>query len=262
MSRIVHKSTEWIYRGLWKVLVDFFRVPREAPDLPAAPGETVLRFGPGEGWLRYLKAIFWIVLLVTDIGLTAGYIAICIACIVGGIWWLALLLFPIAAIIIVAPDIVAYVGIHLKYDTTWYVMSERSMRIRRGIWSIHETTITYENVQNVKVQQGPLQRYFGIANLIVETAGGGGSAPGGGKHAGGGGMHAGVIEGIDNAVELRDRILTRLRASKSAGLGDEDHARDEHDLGAPAAAAGMGFSPQHVAALREIREAIRALRAA
>ena len=31
MHQIVHKSTEWIYRGIWKVLVDLFRVPREAP---------------------------------------------------------------------------------------------------------------------------------------------------------------------------------------------------------------------------------------
>lgn len=256
MSRIVHQSTEWIYRGIWKVLVDLFRVPREPPELPAREGETVLRFGPGEGWLRYLKAVFWIVLLITDIAFTAIYIGICIACIAGGIWWLAVLLFPVAAFIIVAPDIVAYVAIHLKYDTTWYVMSERSMRIRRGIWAIHETTITYENVQNVKVQQGPLQRYFGIANLIVETAGGGGGAPGGGKHGGGGGMHVGIIEGIGNAAELRDRILAKLRASKTAGLGDDDghHAHDERP--------GQAFSQQHVDALRAIRDEIRGLRAA
>ena len=48
-------------------------------------------------------------------------------------------------------------------------------RIRRGIWIIHETTITFENVQNVVVQQGPLQRWYGIANVLIETAGGGGS---------------------------------------------------------------------------------------
>ena len=75
--------------------------------------------------------------------------------------------------ILVAPDVIAYVAIHLRYDTTWYVLTDRSLRIRRGIWIIHETTISFENVQNVEVRQGPLQRYFGIADVIVQTAGGG-----------------------------------------------------------------------------------------
>ena len=65
-------------------------------------------------------------------------------------------------------------AMHLRYDTTWYVLTNRSLRIRRGIWMIHETTITYENVQNVSVNQGPLQRIFGIADVLVQTAGGGG----------------------------------------------------------------------------------------
>jgi uncharacterized membrane protein YdbT with pleckstrin-like domain len=44
----------------------------------------------------------------------------------------------------------AYIAIHLRYDTTWYVHGDRSLRIRRGIWVIHETTLTFENIQNVK----------------------------------------------------------------------------------------------------------------
>jgi uncharacterized membrane protein YdbT with pleckstrin-like domain len=77
--------------------------------------------------------------------------------------------------VLIAPDVIAYVGLHLRYDTTWYVFTDRSLRIRRGIWVIHETTITFENVQNVAVAQGPVQRYFGIADVIVQTAGGGAS---------------------------------------------------------------------------------------
>ena len=74
-------------------------------------------------------------------------------------------------------------ALHLRFDTTWYVMTERSLRIRRGIWVIREMTITFENVQNVKVQQGPLQRFFGISSLVVETAGGGSAEPGKGHAA-------------------------------------------------------------------------------
>jgi membrane protein YdbS with pleckstrin-like domain len=78
-----------------------------------------------------------------------------------------------ALVVIVLPDIIAYVAIHLRYDTTWYVLSSRSLRIRRGVWVIHETTLTFENIQNVSVDSGPLEQWFGIANVMVDTAGGG-----------------------------------------------------------------------------------------
>ena len=75
---------------------------------------------------------------------------------------------------------------------------------------IRETTITFENVQNVSMRQGPLQRLFGIANVIVETAGGGQAQEGssGGQAAS---AHLGLIEGIDDADRIRDLILQRLR---------------------------------------------------
>src|SRR5690606_13139102 len=108
------------------------------------------------------------------------------------------------------PDVVAYVAIHVRYDTTWYVMTDRSLRIRRGVWIIHETTITFENVQNVRVEQGPVQRHFGIANVVVETAG----APKLSQHGqSGAGANQGVIEGVVDAAGIRDRILARLRQS-------------------------------------------------
>lgn len=244
MSRRVEEATEWIYRGVWRVIVDWLRVPAEPPTLPAHAAEYIASFQPAPGFLTYLKFWFWIVLALTDIAFTGAYIAAAIALWMADLWWIAVLLFPIAAFIIVAPDVVAYIAIHLRYDTTWYVMTDRSLRIRRGIWIIHETTITFENVQNLKVQQGPLQRHYGIANLVVETAGAGG------EHQGKGGVtNRGVIEGIANAHELRDRILLRMRQSKTAGLGDE----------AAASAAASTWTAQHLAVLREIRDEARAM---
>lgn len=256
MNRVVHKSTEWIYRGVWKVVVDWFRVPDQPPDLPVRNGEYIARFQPADGFLKYLNFLFWCVIGITDIPLTMGWVAGTIALCVADLWWVAAIIAPFAILIIVGPDIIAYVAFHLRYDTTWYVMTDRSLRIRRGIWIIHETTITFENVQNVKVQQGPVQRHFGIANLIVETAGGGSGGPHG-KGGGGTGGHVGIIEGVANAQELRDRILVRLRASKSAGLGDDDHAHGVHPL---TTAGGARFTESHIAALREIRDELRQIR--
>jgi membrane protein YdbS with pleckstrin-like domain len=250
MTGRAERAAEWMYHGLWRVLVGWFRVPKEPPTLPAREGEYLSSFRPAPGFLRYLKFWFWLVLLLVDLVLTAAYVAAAVALVIGGLWWVALLLLPVALFVIVVPDLFAYVAIHLRYDTTWYVMTDRSLRIRRGVMVIHETTITFENVQNLKLRQGPLQRHFGIADLVVETAGSGGAQ----GHQGTAGVsHRGVIEGIDNAPEIRERILSRMRQSRTAGLGDEEP---------PPAPSPATWTPAHLAALREIREEVRLMRAA
>jgi membrane protein YdbS with pleckstrin-like domain len=147
---------------------------------------------------------------------------------------------------------VAYIALQLRFDTTWYVMSGRSLRIRRGIWLIRETTITFENVQNVELKQGPLQRHFGFSNLVVQTAGGGG-APTRKGHAETN-PHEGLIEGLADATRIRDMIMSRVRRSRRAGLGDE-----HPEMSAPSGG-GVGWSPAHVEALRAIRDEVVALR--
>jgi membrane protein YdbS with pleckstrin-like domain len=242
MSRRAEHLTQWVYEGIWAVLARWFRVPQHPPSLPTPPGETGESFRPAPGFLQYMKFQFWILLILIDAAIAVGWLVILITAPGAGV-----LLAPIALAVAVVPDVIAYAAIHLRYDTTWYVMTDRSLRIRRGIWIIHETTITFENVQNVSVVQGPLQRWFGIANVRVDTAGGGGrsqEAPGGQSTA----AHRGLIEGIAEAPRIRDLILSRLRRSRSAGLGDE-RAEEE----------ARGFTPRHLAVLREIRDAVRSL---
>ncbi len=212
----VQQLSQWCYRGIWGVLTSWFRVPADQPQLPAVGSGQVHAFRPAAGFLKYLTFQFWIALLVIDIAILIAWIAITIA-----VPWLGLVLAIPALIIAVVPDIIAYLAIHLRYDTTWYAFNDRSLRIRRGIWIIHETTITFENVQNVSIQQGPLQRFFGIADIHVQTAGGGGGqAEKGGSMTG----HQGIIEGIDDPQKIRDLIMSQLKRSRSAGLGDEREA--------------------------------------
>jgi membrane protein YdbS with pleckstrin-like domain len=243
VSQHVERASRWIYQGVWAVLVNWFRVPDKPPSLPTHAGEAYESFQPSEGFLRYLKFQFWVWLTLLDGVILVVWIVIAIVSPLAG----AITALPALAIAVL-PDIVAYLAIHLRYDTTWYVMTGRSLRIRRGIWIIHETTITFENVQNVEVHQGPLQRWFGIADVLVTTAGGSHEKGGEGKGAATMTAHHGLIEGISHAAEVRDLILARLRHSRTAGLGDELHHT----------AASAGWTDAHLALLREIRDLARA----
>lgn len=242
---LTHQASRWMYRGIWGVLVRWFRVPSKPPTLPDSTG-AARAFQPSESFLRYLQTIFWVVMLLIDGAILLVWLSI--AANSPRTAWILAVPFLILAII---PDIIAYIAIHLRYDTTWYVMSDRSVRIRRGIWTISEVTVTYDNVQNVAITQGPLQRWFGFSNLEIETAGGGGGGAKGkaGAHPD---AHSARIEGIENAQAIRDLIMERVRLSRSAGLGDDaPHRESSAQTGA--------WTPQSLDVLREIREFARGL---
>lgn len=252
MSRPVDAAAAWIYRGVWASVVELFRVPPEPPTLPAA-GEVVRSLRPSHGYLRYLKCLFWVWLIPLDVAPIAVWIVTALA-----VPPLAAALVVPLVILVIVPDVIAYVAIHLRYDTTWYVLTDRSLRIRRGIWVIHETTISFENVQHVEVRQGPLQRVFGIADVVVQTAGGGGKAA---PTAHGGSSspsaHIGILQGLDDAEVVRDQVLEHVRRARSSGLGDEHPAAPPHMPHTPGQMSPL--SPAHVAVLREIRDSIRRL---
>lgn len=246
MSQHVDAAAAWIYRGVWASVVALFRVPPHPPTLPVV-GESVRSLRPAPGYLLCLKFFFWLLLIPGDLIPIAAWVAIAVPFPALGV----ALAVPFL-VLIVAPDVIAYIAIHLRYDTTWYVLTDRSLRIRRGILVIHETTISFENVQNVEVRQGPVQRYFGIADVIVQTAGGGGGGHGKGEASASPGAHVGMLQGLDDAGAVRDLILDRVRRTRSTGLGDERFSPPPS-----ASTIGPALSPMHLAVLREISEAAR-----
>ena len=117
---------------------------------------------------------------------------------------------------------ITYAIARLDYELRWYIVTDRSLRIRAGLAAVQETTMSFANVQQVEVSQGPLQRLLGIADVRVQSAGGGGGSSAHGEHSGGDSLHTGVFHGVDNANEIRDLVQDRLRAFRQAGLGDPD----------------------------------------
>lgn len=231
-----HPST-WIYEGIWGLLAGVFCVPRDAPKLPTIDAEAISSRKPSPKYISYL--MFPLGLALAAFAIPSITVSIILA-ITENAWFL---MATVAVVLFLGfVCVIGILAIHLRYDTMWYVFSDRSMRLRRGIWVIRESTITFENIQNVKVIQGPLQRWFGIADVVVETAGGGGSHA---QQGGGLGMHSGVIEGVADASAIRDSIMDHVRNVSTAGLGDE--------LLDPTTAR-RSWPASHIDVLREIRD--------
>ncbi len=119
----------------------------------------------------------------------------------------------------------SFLMLSLDYKYRWYMITDRSLRIREGVLKVQERTMTFSNVQNVSIKQGPVQRLFGISDLEVRTAGGGRSQGAGDAQQGlADNLHLGYFRGVANAAEIRDAILRHLRRLRTSGLGDPDDA--------------------------------------
>lgn len=146
--------------------------------------------------------------------------------------------------------VVTFAAVRLDYEQRWYIVTDRSLRLRSGIWNVQELTMSFANLQQVTVTQGPLQRLLGLANVHVQTAGGGGGKPNEENHES---LHTAEFHCVDNAPEIRDLILDRLRLFRATGLGDPD----DHE---PAPAVASAADTDTLAAARTLLVEAVALR--
>jgi len=155
---------------------------------------------------------------------------------------------------------ITYVTRRLDYELRWYLVTDRSLRLRHGVWVVWETTMSFANIQQVTVSQGPLQRVLGLANVKVDSAGGGT----GQKGQPGEDMHVGYFHSVTNADEIRDLIQDRLRHFRESGLGDPE----EKPTALPARSAPASSAPtssrdtELLLAARDLAAEARALRTA
>ena len=126
-----------------------------------------------------------------------------------------------------------------------YVLTERCVRIQEGIWNFREQTFTLANIQNLDVRQGPLQRLFGISDLVLRTAGGGEASreqPGQPPS-----LHEGSLKGLGDAAGVRNHILAQMKRYRDGGLGNPGDAQPQ------------GATPDLATAAREAAAAARSL---
>ncbi|MFN2508203.1 MAG: PH domain-containing protein [Chthoniobacterales bacterium] len=154
-------------------------------------------------------------------------------------------------VIILAQRLFALALVRLDFEKRWYLVTDRSLRVREGVMKIREMTITFANIQNISISQGPIQRLLGISDLRVDTAGGGAQTR---EKEGNENLHGVRFRGVNNAEEIRHLINARLRELKDSGLGDLEEI--------PLVAATPNTTGALAGPLRDILAEITALRQA
>ena len=127
--------------------------------------------------------------------------------------WLALEAVAVSVLLVSMP--ITYFLQRLNYEMRWYIVTDRSLRIRSGVVWLQEMTMTFANIQEIRLNANPIERLLGLANVEVRSAGGGGSheAPSSG--------HVAKFAGVDNAAFIRDLIVERLRVYRDSGVGEK-----------------------------------------
>lgn len=215
----------------WRdVVLKLFRVPPEPEPPPGSP-PRVFRAAPNYFKLRVIgfaltrllaiAGLLWAIYFVHWISSTHVPRLVVWMFRIGELFAWTAFLFEV---------LLGWTIVRLDYELRWYMLSDRAIRIREGIVTMREKTIALANVQNLAVRQGPLQRWLGIADVEVKTAGGGAKATDPHNKKGGGEpMHVAYFRGVDNAEEIRDLVREGVRMQRNTGLGDPDEHEHDHD---------------------------------
>ncbi|GAA4360203.1 PH domain-containing protein [Kangiella marina] len=67
--------------------------------------------------------------------------------------------------------LLGFVWARKSYQYTWYWLTEEGLYIQRGVLWRRKTLVPRNRIQHTDVAQGPLQRKYKLAKLVVYTAG-------------------------------------------------------------------------------------------
>ncbi|MFY2556089.1 PH domain-containing protein [Corallococcus terminator] len=242
-------------------LLRFLKVDPE----PQLPEGTVRVFRAAPQYLLYRRVLLGFKHVLAAAGAVVAWVFL------GRIFANVLRELPATALvtsILYAAEVVAWLGflvlvvpvsffvVRLDYELRWYALTDRSLRVREGVMSLREKTMTFANIQQVSIHQNPIQRVLGIADVKVETAGGGSGSRSSEadtdmqEH-----LHEARFRGVSNPEAIRDAIMDCVRRHRDTGLGEPSELATSPE---PADTA----IPSTLEAAHELLTEVRALRGA
>lgn len=227
---------EWMKNEVLRLV----RVPAQ-PHIPDGDGESVRVFNAGRNYFTWRLLLWGLGNSVVALGLLIGLVFSFhpkLSPLARSIWQ-ALDSIALGLFIVSLP--ITYFLQRLNYEMRWYIVTDRSLRIRSGVVFLKEITMTFANIQEIRVNANPIERFLGLANVVVRSAGGGDAGAHGESSSG----HLAEFAGVDNAEAIRDLLVERLRVYRDSGLGDKPVEARE---------------PLAVLAAREVLQETRALR--
>lgn len=191
------------------------RVP-PYPEPPEGSADSLQVFHAGRNYYKWCLLVWFASHLLALLGLVAAsvFVSLFFRKLPEWVQILTRLSETLAFLVFAASAIFTFFSQRLNYALRWYIVTDRSLRIRAGVVNMSELTMTFSNIQEIRVTAGPIQNLLKIADVEVQSAGGGGSGKGGG------GGHVARFEGVSNANTIRDLMVERLRHYRDSGLGD------------------------------------------
>jgi uncharacterized membrane protein YdbT with pleckstrin-like domain len=220
-----------MYKAFCDACERLLKIPAP-PEPPPGDEHTTKIFRAAPNFFKYLLAIWAIRTGIFVLIVSSGLIGLLVATLFarrhgGAVMYVMLSIELVIFALFVLVQLFSLAVVRLDYEKRWYVVTDRSLRVREGIVNVQEMTVNFANIQNISISQGPIQRMLNIADLRVDTAGGGGTMQQQGNNQMYN-LHTAFFRGVDNANEIRELIQTRLRHLKDSGLGDHEELAAVH----------------------------------
>ncbi len=147
-------------------------------------------------------------------------------------YWVSLLVFPPALPLLILPA-------YFRYHTMRYKFTDEGISMSWGILFRREIIVNYARIQDIHLRSNLVERWLGLAKVLVQTASGSSSAEL-------------TLEGLKEFEAVRDFLYSKMR-------GVKDHPQAP-SLSAPAVA--VPAETELTAVLREVARELRETRLA
>ena len=142
-------------------------LPDPQPDTPPAPATGILT---GAGLDRVETAYADVMRVMTL--LSGAPVAICAT--VADFAWVAALGVPAGILSLGALLVLAACAIVLpsrRYMRIGYRLTDDELRVAQGLFFRTDTIVPFVRVQHIDLEQGPVERQYGLSSLVVHTSG-------------------------------------------------------------------------------------------